>query len=227
MAGADWVQRAWEHESIDYRMAALDEMQEFWTSAWNFKWWDKKNSTIDYPNARMELVDILHFIVSEDLVVRLEGELPDPSLRVVTWVSDAMLEGIYAADDSLGEEVPEEARVSQLKSAMMRFIHLLSGEEPEVSWVDFWKMVLLSCPTGRDRYLGEVWKVINLYRAKAVLNKFRTVHRASARGYKKVWIDGREDNDIMMSWLEQQPETPTDQELLQWLQQMYSRVIGV
>jgi hypothetical protein len=222
MAGEDWVRKAWAHEDVDYRMATLDELAEFWNCAWNFKWWDKKNNTIDYRNARMELVDILHFIVSEDLVLRLEGETDS---RAVEWVAKAMLEGVYEAGDLVFGEL-EGNRLPLLKKAMMKFIHDLTSDGPEVNWTTFWTLVMLSQPEDLQHCQIEVWKVMNLYRAKAVLNKFRTIHRASPRGYKKVWIDGREDNDIMMSWLDLQPTVPSDQELNLWLEGMYHRVIG-
>lgn len=226
MAGADWVERAQKHEEIDYRMATLDELQEFWNCAWNFKWWDSKNSTINYPNARMELVDILHFITSEDLASHVKGESTDEAVRVV---AQRMSDGIFGALGSvLGELSDEENRLRLLKRAMMVFINSLSstGDRP-VYWAPFWIMVMLHQPIGMNDPTDEVSKVLALYRAKAVLNKFRTVHRKSAAGYKKVWIDGREDNDIMMSWLEGLNEYPGDDALNRFLEQTYSRVIGV
>lgn len=226
MAGEDWQERASEHGPIDYRMATLDELQEFWNCAWNFKWWDKKNSTIDYRNARMELVDILHFITSEDLAC--PGR---PAEELVAEISSRMSNGIRKALEAHGQLLEslveargqDESRIRHLKNHMMEFISCIA--DGVVSWYSFWSMVLLFDPTDNSLPEDRVLQVLNLYAAKAVLNKFRTVHRKSERGYKKVWVDGREDNDIMMAWLDTQPGYPGDAALELFLAETYQRVL--
>ena len=224
MAGEDWLIQAAKHGDIDYRMAILDELQEFWTSAWKFKWWDKTNANIDYRNSRMELVDILHFAVSEDLVLQFG---PHTTLqKTVDWVSREAADSVLLALEDMTRDIPA-GREARLKDAMMRFINQLTATGSVVSWKHFWLMVMLNDPEEDGAPEEAVSKVLFLYSAKAVLNQFRTRHRASPRGYKKVWIDGREDNDVMMSWLDTLPSPPTDQEINGWLEQMYSRVRSV
>lgn len=226
MAGEDWQERAAEHGHIDYRMATLDELQEFWNCAWNFKWWDKKNGHIDYRNARMELVDILHFIVSEDLAApgQPEAELiGDVASRMAKGIRLALAEREITLTSILEAEDQEASRIRTLKSRMMDFISDIA--KGSVNWPAFWSMVLLFDPNDGSTAEGRIEKVLNLYSAKAVLNKFRTMYRKSAAGYRKVWVDGREDNDIMMAWLDQQPAYPGDAVLNLFLEETYQRVL--
>jgi len=202
MAGPDWLEKAGLHEDVDYAMAALDECQELWTCALNFKWWDRRSFKPDLKNARMELVDILHFITSEELI------LSTPSLA-----AKGMKEGVEAAMlSSVG-----------FKGHLKSFIASLA--QNSVSWPDFWGMVIYLDEDSQSNPKAAIDHILNLYTAKATLNKFRTRYRNSEAGYRKVWVDGREDNDIMMAWLEDIGGFPGVASLDLWLEESYSRII--
>lgn len=204
MAGLDWLEKAGLHEDVDYAMAALDECQELWTCALNFKWWDRRSFKPDLKNARMELVDILHFITSEELISST------PSLA-----AKGMKEGVEAAMFSgVG-----------FKGHLKSFIASLA--QNSVSWSDFWGMVVCLDEDSQSNPKAAIDHILNLYTAKATLNKFRTRYRNSEAGYRKVWVDGREDNDIMMSWLEEIGEFPGVAALDRWLEESYSRIISL
>jgi len=228
MAGEDWVARAAEHQDIDYRVAALDEVNEFINCAWQFKWWAP--TKLDFANARMEMVDILHFVVSEDLAFRMVvGNLQKE--EAIKKVASLIDEGLNAASkgesEYAGANSTEEvtaSRVTRLKKSTLLFTgSLVKGV---VDWENFWKMVLLCEPeklfTPTEQRAAEV---CTLYNAKAVLNRFRTRYRKSPAGYSKVWVDGREDNELMMNWLALQDRNPDKAEIDHWLETTYASII--
>lgn len=211
MASPDWLEKASEHDEIDYSMAALDECQELWSCALNFKWWDRKSFKGDPRNARMELVDILHFIASEAMVEAggySQTQREDIAQRMVDGMEYAFMDG-----------------VRPFKEALKQFVARLSNNN--IDWGAFWEMTIGLDENSKADPVAAIGHVINLYTAKATLNKFRTRYRNSAAGYRKVWVDGREDNDIMMAWLESLEVFPGAEALNHWLEQSYSRIINV
>lgn len=89
-AGNDWIERATPRGMasdirngempLDYSFAALNEAgSELLESAVRFSWWSK-NKPIDPVNTYVELVDILHFLLSHTLAISLvcaEQDGPD------------------------------------------------------------------------------------------------------------------------------------------------------
>lgn len=227
MAGADWMERGAKHQEVDYSMAALDECQELWTCALNFKWWDRKSFVGDYRNARMELVDLLHFITSEDLVYYYETRSDWSDMEVqpsVVAVGTSMYEAAMRCIEG-AKSAPVPVLEMQFKRELKDFINSLSRNT--VDWGAFWGMVVSVDEAAWKDPQGAVEHILNLYSAKATLNLFRTKHRNGPNGYRKVWVDGREDNDIMMAWLESQPVYPGNAAVTHWLEEQYARIIAV
>lgn len=210
MASEDWAAKAKSGE-FDYYMAGLDEMAEYWRSVIMFKWWDQ--APMDIKNGKMELVDAFHFIVSAEIA---ENGAEDAALNIANSLEQWLKRG----DVKYGDK-PMDA--SDAKNHMKSFTaELCMGK---VNWGTFWHLVndLNILAAGNHPHIG--WQdIIALYRAKAVLNKFRTEQRALPGGYRKIWADGAEDNAVMMAWLETMPEYPGDDEVRQFLATTYARV---
>ena len=228
MAGEDWMERGSKHGEVDYTMAALDECHELWTCALNFKWWDRKSFVGDARNARMEQVDLLHFITSEDLITyfsQSDAWGPDEAERAVGVVGRSMYEAAERCIGNVkGQSVPWELYL-QFKRELKDFIRGLTSHS--VDWGAFWGMVVTVDDEAWKDPEAAVNHILDLYSAKACLNLFRTVHRNGSNGYRKVWVDGREDNDIMMAWLESQPVYPGNAAVTHWLEEQYARIIAV
>lgn len=203
MTGEDWRDRAGLLTAIDYPMAALDEACEFWKSAINFKWWAKTAFELDIPNAVVELVDMMHFGLSQDLIKSNPGQ-----------VASRMAEAYMASDDidPASPFDPQGAKVS-----MKAFIHGVTAPSPTVNWLAFWNM---ASSIGVDPKV-----LVTKYRAKAILNQFRTRKGAKEGTYVKKWLSGKEDNFYLMQWVDVQIGKgvhPTDQEISSWLDEAYT-----
>lgn len=209
MTGEDWRKKARGEIladnglRVDYPMAMLDEAAEFWASTVNFKWWAKTDFEYDHQNAVVELVDMLHFGLSQDLVDRSAEQ-----------VAKSAFTGIQRLADE-GDDV--EPGQLDPRSPMKEFIHGLTAPTPRVNWFAFW---------GMARAINVKPEVLVIkYRAKAALNKFRTQMGAAQGTYHKKWLDGKEDNFYLMSWLDFElaaGKMVTDEQIAAWLSSSYA-----
>jgi len=201
MAGPNWFVEASEHKRVDYTMAILDEASELWRCAINFKFWDKKSFIEDRQNAQMEVIDILHFLISEDLVLH-----NNDAVRV----SNNMYSFVYTFD-SLSEKGEDP------KPHLKTLLNGITAPKPVVFWAAFWSLA--------ECFGLDMGRAITLYKAKATLNKFRTAVRNANGSYNKVWPSStgpaKEDNYFMVQWINSQPFAPTDSEILAYLTNTY------
>lgn len=95
--GEDWCKQANERTRVNYCAAILEEAQELQACNPAWKWW-KKPGPVDHPNTCMELVDLMHFAMSEALAgeADLEQALPSESdiTRLSVRINDAA-EAVY------------------------------------------------------------------------------------------------------------------------------------
>lgn len=79
--GPDWPVVANKREVVDYGTAILEEAQELQACDLSWKWWKTGHPAPDMDNMRIELVDLLHFVMSDALATSYvqiaEGELGD------------------------------------------------------------------------------------------------------------------------------------------------------
>lgn len=66
--GNDWRSAAADREKVDYGCAILEEAMELQASDPSWKWWKSNHPAPDIKNMKLELVDILHFAMSEAMV---------------------------------------------------------------------------------------------------------------------------------------------------------------
>jgi hypothetical protein len=65
--GADWPAKAMAKTEINYGSAILEEAQELQASDVSWKWWKSNPAKPDANNMKVELVDLLHFAMSESI----------------------------------------------------------------------------------------------------------------------------------------------------------------
>jgi hypothetical protein len=214
MAGPDWITAAIDGTVIDYSWAALDESAELWRCAIPFKFWDKTEFQMDSENARMEVVDLLHFAVAQQLAVVNHVSNPEDEDELVSLVASEITSA--AAVENIGDAI-EQDKQAELRASLKAFIHdLTTPSGALINWGALFRM---------SRAVGMTPDTLGaLYKAKAILNKFRTQMRANGK-YSKVWLDSKEDNYYLTQWLASQPSLPAEAEVMNWLVTTYRRMI--
>lgn len=237
LAGADWAIRAEEfivqgtandgRVPLDYSTAGLDEAMELFRSAVPFKWW-AKGDTVDRDNSLVELVDILHFGLSHQIAICLgnQGKVDYPTVaRAVLLGADYSKDGtalnLYGkGGTALGSEGTTQSDLLELRRHVKSLIAGLALGR--YNWFHFWSLVRLlgSSPV----------EVAGLYRAKAVLNKFRKQNGYKEGTYIKMWKlpdypEAVEDNKALMDYVAAVSEVtgtaPDDGMILSWLSDTY------
>ena len=205
MAGADWATEAQQKTRINYPLAILDEAVELMHCAIPFKFWDRRAHTEDLPNARMEIVDILHFAVAEHLSSVFSGIEEDAVSTVAMAMTDA------AESIALNPAQEGDSPVEYFSTFVGQIL-----ANHKVNWRAFFNLALCFGMSPEKLYA--------LYMAKATLNEFRTEKRALPGGYNKIWIEdtGKEDNFYLMNWVQSLAHTPSREEILNWLNTQYA-----
>lgn len=171
-----WVEQGW-----NFRQALMVEAAEF-SEHMGFKWWKKQ--TPDLNQARLELVDMWHFILSYTLAE--SPKLIETSILEVIckhWES-----GIYNPDIFTTSEL------------VMRLV----SESSPILMVAAYRR--LCCKVGLS--FEELYK---FYVGKAALNEFRWENGYGDGSYIKLW-NGREDNEYLTEIISN-PETDTVEDL--------------
>lgn len=202
MAGKEWITQAGNGQKIDYAECIRAELFELHKSAVPYKFWGA-GEVLDLENARMEVVDILHFAISYDLALAyrmFNGTHDERMVRAITEVANRM-----------AKQPPAPVSVTT-RYALNDFnltLCLSSRSNSYINWTEFWCLAS-SCNLTMDT-------IVNIYLAKVELNKFRTERYKSGVPYSKVWGDGREDNAHLMVWVENQGDSFSAAKVQEWL----------
>jgi len=169
---------------IDWKRCIYLEAAEL-VESYPWKHWKNIDAKVDYENAKIELVDIWHFVLSEMLRVnKVEGE----NLSLEQLATKA--EDIVANIDTKEESDPYkqiEAVESFIKELFCNF---------ELN--NFIKSYFeLNAKIGLN--FEELYK---LYIGKNILNQFRQDNGYKDGSYIKVW-NGKEDNVVMQEILDE------------------------
>lgn len=171
-----WVSKNW-----NYRQALMVEAAEF-SEHIGFKWWKKQ--TPDLHQAKLELVDMWHFIMSY-----IMAESPSLiEMGSISRVCEHWDSGNYNLDECT------------LPDLVMR---LVSETDPFMVMSAFRKLCCKLDMTFEDLY--------KLYVGKSALNEFRWENGYGDGSYIKLW-DGREDNEYLTE-IVTNPETDTVEDL--------------
>lgn len=178
--------------------------------SFNWKHWKDINKKADWDNAKIEIIDIWHFIMSlalEDYKNNDRGSIDD----LVLVVKD-----IQGFDDFKNEAyLTEETASAEIVNDIELIINMTTNFKVNIfdDLIKDYFSVALKCGVNLD-------VLYKFYIAKNVLNQFRQDHGYKEGTYKKVWA-GKEDNEVMLEILDK--ETLGAEELYKELEKAYKK----
>ena len=156
----DWRYRL---KSRNFRTAQVVEAGEL-ADHLGYKWWSQKESNLD--QARMEMVDIWHFLLSEWMLAGKDA---------THWAGDIQLH--------VSSNVAREVNIQEALDFLPNLMDFCSTIGNQSKW--FWIIA---------ERLGITFNwLYKHYVGKAALNRFRWANSYGS-GYQKIW-NGREDNE--------------------------------
>lgn len=167
----------WKEGNEDWRLAIMQESAEL-IDSFNWKWW--KKGMDDIANAKIEVVDILHFAMSF-WMKQHQGQGVNMELR--DFCLNALQGGLKSGRDT----------VSVLKDITC------AASNPYQNELDIFASLMFAA----GRLKMSFADIAKIYFGKAVLNKFRQSNGYAEGTYRKKW--GRydvEDNKVMLKLLE-------------------------
>lgn len=164
----------WKYRSLDWNTAILVESGELVDHlAW--KWW-KKGGTSDLNQARMEVVDIWHFLLSRIGELRSPQELEELAADVAGYFA--------AAPAATGDGLDASSVVASTK----RFTSSMLSSQSDATVLWYFTQLMFSLGMGFD-------DLYRMYIGKGVLNQFRWANGYGST-YIKDWL-GEEDNEYL------------------------------
>jgi len=158
-AGKDWKNK----EELKWELAIRMEATEF-IDSFNWKWW--KKSEPDYDNAKVELVDIFHFVLSLDIKTHTTPRLMKIDI-----------------DNKLNNKKPSQKEI--IEKAEEFFVYSRKDADAMYGIVfELWNMLGMN-----------IEDMFKSYLTKNVLNVFRQEHGYADGTYMKSW-SGEEDNVV-------------------------------
>ncbi len=158
----------WKTLCLDWNVAIITETSEL-IDSYPWKWW--KNGKIDSENAKIELTDIWHFVMSKMIEENVEPtEIIEEKLMLLANSDESEMDDIVEfSKDLLLKVVSGSDAISIAESTMM-----LSGK--------------IGLP---------YQELVKIYFGKSVLNDFRQTKGYKDGSYIKDW-GGQEDNEVML-----------------------------
>jgi dimeric dUTPase (all-alpha-NTP-PPase superfamily) len=176
---------------INWRRCVYMECAEL-INSFNWKHWKDLNKPIDWENARVEIVDIWHFIMS----LILERYKLEDIGGIDKIVSD--IENVKGFKEFCG---------GALKNGESNSFEIINDIETLINKATS-KDLRLFDPMLKEYFTISLKCGVNLqylykyYVAKNILNRFRQNHGYKEGIYKKIW-NGKEDNVVMLELLNQ------------------------
>jgi len=162
-AGEDWAAKGYDF--MGYAAVETAELLNHHGGMFHYR-----KQEPDWPQIEMELVDILHFLLSAAIVEGRSAETLEDSYKMILTLS--------------GKHSVETAGKMLIHQAT--FVNT-SDMDALSCWMNFIKLCT-ACNFTLDH-------IFNKYQLKYTLNRFRIANGSVTGGYKKVWADGREDNE--------------------------------
>ena len=194
-------------KKIDWRRCIYLEAAEL-VESYPWKHWKNIDSSPDYANIKIEIVDIWHFVMSETLrLYKIDalGSIEDIAMVV------SKMEGFKTFQD---EDTKSELNTYQEIELVEKMIKILFCN----SDINTLIISFLNMSSQLNLKLPELYQ---LYVGKNILNKFRQNNGYKEGSYIKVW-NGKEDNVVMQNILETQKDI-TPNELYHALKEAYPK----
>lgn len=204
---SDWLEKGASREWM-YPVAASQEISEFLNSYWQ-PWWSKENVR-DLANCRIEIVDALHFLMSE-LLIAFGGDVDASAFHMAVAYEVAT-----ETDGVLGVE--ETVRAARSLQVMLNSHE--SGDD--VNMLGLEQLFQLSASIEFD-----LSALSALYMGKSVLNQFRKDNGYKLGTYKKKWDGVHEDNYFLSVWIDEKYNADTvdgltNEQIYNWLTVRYA-----
>lgn len=195
----------WIDQRFNWTRAAMVESAELLDHI-GWKWW--KDQKTDLEQAQLELVDIWHFILSNELAT-CHGDHTIAANNLIRSLMDSLSSNVYTGVVGVIDLRTLEAR---------DLVHVFIG------MTAFGYVPLAAFDLLLDK-LGLRWDELHrMYLAKNVLNIFRQ-HKGYKTGeYAKVWGKYGEDNKVLAELIKLEPDATAEQ-LLAELESLYTEVI--
>lgn len=174
-AGEDWATKGYDF--LGYAAVETAELLNHHGGMFHYR-----KQEPDWPQIEMELVDILHFLLSAAIQTDLTAE------EVREWAVAGGSETLPIAVALHGKTLMGLCSVPDLIVGVEdRHGKAIAQEPVSLAWRAF-AMLVRSCDFTLDH-------IFNKYQLKYTLNRFRIANGSVTGEYKKVWADGREDNE--------------------------------
>ncbi len=162
-----------------YRAIQVEGVEAIEHHGW--KWWKKQDC--DWPQLRMELVDIWHFVLSA-AIQRCQGDQAQAAAGMLAELGQANASVTF-----------DGCEYSLVQMNLLQRLDLLVGlAAAQRTNLALFGALLVDC----DMRWGDLFRQ---YLGKNVLNMFRQDHGYKAGTYVKLW-HGREDNEHLVEVLE-------------------------
>lgn len=243
--GHHWVIRKTKsNKETNFARAIYMETAEL-IESYPWKHWKNLNAEVDILNVKIELVDILHFILSLAIEYKF-AEMVDSN--IVATMTDKEIDNIY--ENFVSVKLVEEFKSHQKNSQSLRFVENITTYKKNHSNMDFTlhsfevlmrraiKLSMLGTSKAKREEVREsfhklVWQffyiceqelnideefLYGLYLGKNVLNDFRQENGYKENKYVKMWKCGdsvKEDNFVMYHLLSSGTEIENLKEELQ------------
>lgn len=170
----------WATARYPFLRAAMVEAVEA-IEHYSWKWWKKQNP--DMKQVQMEIVDIVHFIISDYIVEKTKEALWDANQDDITAeVVEEIFSDVYGAVPSYEPVIEQLQHIVRLSASNVNAFPEVMGLLPMID-MD-WN------------------KLYSMYIGKNALNTFRQAYGYKTGEYIKVW-NGKEDNEHLYEIIEQ------------------------
>ena len=180
---------------IDWKRCSYLECAEL-IESYPWKHWKNIDAEPDYDNIKIEAVDIWHFIMSQmlqDYKIDNKG-----NIQTLTKAIES-LSNFTTFTKTVTPTQKDNYEQIEVVEDLMRV--LFCDESPEALMEAFINVAMQSSLNLDTLY--------QLYIGKNILNQFRQDHGYKEGSYIKIW-DEKEDNVVMQSILEENPEITPD-----------------
>lgn len=192
----DAMSTAWRtstNEEIAYYRAAYVEAAEALQS-YGYKWWKQEKPNLQH--VKMELIDILHFVISDDLrhfystvVSKYNPKLSDLDISIVMETRATEYFNRDFLDTTIVGDSLEDVSVQSLLDQFIE--HTLKDR------CGSWPMLALLF----EKLEMSPNAVFGFYVGKNVLNRFRNEHGQKRGVYYRTWDEGMDDNDVLINYI--------------------------
>lgn len=206
--GPDWRSGVTQlGKTINWQRCIYMETAEL-IDSYPWKHWKSVDAKVDEENARVELVDIWHFLLSL--------ALEHLALDQATGLLEKALQSNKGSQADIASEISVMEQITAHET-MMR-VALESIEDAEDYLLRLTQSFFNACKVA-DLSFDQLYQI---YMAKNVLNKFRQDNGYKEGSYIKEW-NGKEDNVVMFEIIAQM-QSFSGETLYQQLEVQYSRI---